>query len=135
MKKLENLLNKISYRMKYLRNNIWICEVISLLIVLLVSEIFGIFIAINVHNYLILSITTYIWVWMISEAFMKKIFFERFDLYLMKTPKATLLIFWMAFVVAVVLSWNYFAAFVFMVILAFIHADYNKTKKKMKKGE
>lgn len=130
MKKLEKLLNLIF--IKCLRENLW---AIFVLIYMLASEILGILVAIHVHNYLILSIFTYMWVLMIVEALVQKIFFKKTNCKLLETPKATSLLFGVLFVVAVVLSWQYFEAFIFAVILAFMHADYNKTKNKMKKGE
>lgn len=130
MKKLEKLLNKISKAIEYLRIEPELCITILFLIMMLTMEILGIFVAILAHNYLILSTFTYVWVWMITEACVKKIFFNKFNCYLLETPKTTTLTFWTLFVVAAVLSWKYFTAFIFAVILAFMYGDYNKTKKK-----
>ena len=76
---------------------------------------------------------TFLWVWMIQECFINKIFFKKLDNYLLQTPKATTLVFGVIFIITMILSWNYFTGFMLTTILAFIIGDFRKNKENKKK--
>jgi len=124
MKKLEELLNKI---LDCTRVDL---ETIRMLVFMVLLEIPSILIAIIAQVYIILSLVTCILVLITSEVLVTKIFFNKFNKYLLQTPKATELIYCILNIVGLLLSWYYFAAFIFLVILAFMKGDYNKTKIK-----
>lgn len=130
---MRKLLNKISTMRECLRKEPELGIAILYLITTLLMGILGIHIAIQEHNYLLLSISAYFLVLMISETYVKKIFFDKFNCYLLDNPKATLLTYWTVTIILLISSLKYLTAFVFLVVLAFMDADYNKTKKAKEK--
>ncbi len=131
MKRLERLLEKLAEVLDV--SGMTAAEVGELLIslaLMLFYEGLGIWIAVVAQNYFILSIGTFLWVWIIVECFINKIFFEKLDNYLLETTKATNLVCWIIFIIAMILSWNHFVGFILTTILAFIIGDFKKNKKK-----
>ncbi len=131
MKRLERLLEKLAEVLDV--SGMTAAEVGELLIslaLMLFYEGLGIWIAVVAQNYFILSISTFLWVWIIVECFINKIFFEKLDNYLLETTKATNLVCWIIFIIAMILSWNHFVGFILTTILAFIIGDFKKNKKK-----
>lgn len=134
MKRLERLLEKLAEVLDV--SGMTAAEVGELLIslaLMLFYEGLGIWIAVVAQNYFILSISTFLWVWIIVECFINKIFFEKLDNYLLETTKATNLVCWIIFIIAMILSWNHFVGFILTTILAFIIGDFKKIKRKNNK--
>lgn len=100
------------------------------LVYLIFVEIAAIAVAINIHNYLLLSGITYIWVWMITECFVKKYLFKKLDNFLIKAPRTTGLVFFILFWITAAFSWKYFVAFILCIIQAFIYGEFCRFKKK-----
>lgn len=131
MKKLEALLNKLEelFSVEGMRPH----EVVETLIALALMIVFeGIFIWVAIVSkfYFPLSIMTFMWVWMITECCINKVFLKKLNNYLLETPKATTLVFWILLIFSIILSCKYFIGFIFSVILAFMVADFKKNKKK-----
>ncbi|MCI8344470.1 MAG: hypothetical protein HFJ42_00535 [Clostridia bacterium] len=134
MKKLETLLQKLTKIIGV--NGMWSSDVAQVVTCLVLMLLFGgieIWIAVVFQKYLILSMITFLWVWMIQECFINKIFFKKLDNYLLQTPKATTLVFGVIFIITMILSWNYFTGFMLTTILAFIIGDFRKNKENKKK--
>lgn len=131
MKKLEALLNKVVelFSVEGIRLHEVIQALISLVLMCLYEGL-GIWMAVVGNVYLVLSIATFLWVWMITECFINKIFLKKLNNYLLETPKATTLVFWILFIFSIILSWKYFIGFILSVILAFMLADFIKNKEK-----
>lgn len=130
MKKLERLLEKLGEILSV--EGMRTSEVIQTLFYLALMCLFegvGIWIAVVANNYLFLSIITFLLIWMITECFVNKIFFEKIDNYLLETPKATILVFWIIFIITMILSWKYFVGFILSTILAFMLGDFKNNKK------
>lgn len=134
MKKLERLLEKLAKAL-----NLGDMEAIEFIIVVLalltmvLFEGIGIWMAVEMQVYLILSIGTLIWVFMILNCFVNKIFFKKLDNYLSKTPKATILVFSIFCIISMTLSFNYFIGFILTTILAFMLGDFENNKENKKK--
>ena len=134
MKKLETLLQKLTKIIGV--NGMWSSDVAQVVTCLVLMLLFGgieIWIAVVFQKYLILSMITFLWVWMIQECFINKIFFKKLDNYLLQTPKATTLVFGVIFIITMILSWNSFTGFMLTTILAFIIGDFRKNKENKKK--
>lgn len=134
MKKLETLLQKLIKIIGV--NGMWssdVAQVVTCLVLMILFGGIGIWIAVVLQKYLILSMITFLWVWMIQECFINKIFFKKLDNYLLQTPKATTLVFGVIFIITMILSWNYFVGFMLTTILAFIIGDFRKNKENKKK--
>lgn len=134
MKKIERLLEKLAKAL-----NLGDMEAIEFIIVVLalltmvLFEGIGIWMAVEMQVYLILSIGTLIWVFMILNCFVNKIFFKKLDNYLSKTPKATILVFSIFCIISMTLSFNYFIGFILTTILAFMLGDFENNKENKKK--
>lgn len=134
MKKLETLLQKLIKIIGV--NGMWssdVAQVVTCLVLMILFGGIGIWIAVVLQKYLILSMITFLWVWMIQECLSNKIFFKKLDNYLLQTPKATTLVFGVIFIITMILSWNYFVGFMLTTILAFIIGDFRKNKENKKK--
>lgn len=84
MKKLETLLQKLTKIIGV--NGMWSSDVAQVVTCLVLMLLFGgieIWIAVVFQKYLILSMITFLWVWMIQECFINKIFFKKLDNYLL----------------------------------------------------
>ncbi len=124
MKKLEKLLNKI---VGDLRPD----ELLKILVLIVASLLctgIGILIAIDGY-YLTLAIAVFYLVWFIAEYVIKKVFFKKLDDYLIKTPKATVLIYVIISVIVIALSVEHFIGVILSAILAFVVADFFKNIK------
>ena len=99
------------------------------LVTLLGMEVMGIVLAVVEHNYLILAIVTYIWIVMIVQCFIKKIYIKNLVEKLMKTPYTSNLLFFITGIIAIILSWKYFVAFIFCVLHSFAYGEYCKLKE------
>lgn len=136
MKKLEALLDKLKVLLD--EKGMRISEALGMLlmlVIMLMAEVAGIFIAIQSNIYIILSGMTFMWVWLIAACCVKKIFFNKLNNYLLETPKATALIFYIILIAILILSWKCLIGFIFSVILAFIIADYIKNLQANKNKE
>ena len=88
MKKLEKLLNKIV-------GDLRADELLKILVIILLGLLYtgiGILTATDGY-YLMLAIAVFYLVWFIAEYVIKKVFLKKLDDYLIKTPKATVLIY------------------------------------------
>lgn len=124
MKKLEKLLNKI---VGDLRPD----ELLKILVLIVASLLctgIGILIAIDGY-YLTLAIAVFYLVWFIAEYVIKKVFLKKLDDYLIKTPKATVLIYVIISVIVIALSVEHFIGVILSAILAFVVADFFKNIK------
>lgn len=122
---MERKLNKIANWFKKESNTI---AVALFLFILTFLEITGIVIAILKHNYVLLTFSTYVWVMMITEVFIKKYFFKKLDYFLIKTPYTSNLIFFVVALITIILSWKYLIAFVLCVIQAMLYGEYCRLK-------
>lgn len=124
MKKLEKLLNKI---VGDLRPD----ELLKILVLIVAGLLcMGIGILTAIYGYyLILAIAVFYLVWFIAEYVIKKVFFKKLDDYLIKTPKATVLIYVIICVIVIALSVEHFIGVILSAILAFVVADFFKNIK------
>ena len=114
MKKLEALLDKLKVLLD--AQGMRISEALGMLlmlVIMLMAEVAGIFIAIQSNIYIILSGMTFMWVWLIAAGCVKKIFFNKLNNYLLETPKATTLIFYIILIAILILSWKCLIGFIF----------------------
>jgi len=107
-----------------------IIQLLTLVVLMCFFEGVGIWVAIVIQNYLLLSTFTFVWVWVITECYINKIFLKKLDNYLLETPKATTLIFWIIYIILMILSLNYFVGVILSTILAFMIGDFRKNKGK-----
>lgn len=124
MKKLEKLLNKI---VGDLRQD----ELLKILVLIVAGLLYmGIGILTAIYGYyLILAISVFYLVWFIAEYVIKKVFLKKLDDYLIKTPKATVLIYVIICVIVIALSVEHFIGVILSAILAFVVADVFKNIK------
>lgn len=124
MKKLEKLLNKI---VGDLRQD----ELLKILVLIVAGLLcMGIGILTAIYGYyLILAISVFYLVWFIAEYVIKKVFLKKLDDYLIKTPKATVLIYVIICVIVIALSVEHFIGVILSAILAFVVADVFKNIK------
>ena len=105
------------------------------LMYLILLEIAAIAVAVNLRNYLLLSGVTYIWVWMLTECFVKKYLFKKLYSFLIKAPRTSGWVFFILFCITAIFSWEYFVAFMFCIIEAFIYGQFCRFKKIKNKKE
>lgn len=130
MKKLEKLLEKIVWFFQELKCGDGTLGFVVFVILLLVS---GVWTAVTLHFYLLLTLAIGIIVAIITGDYIKKIFFEKLDNYLLETPRSTKLIGFIIFTMIVILSCKYFISIIFATIFAFFVADYFKNEEKQEK--
>ncbi|MCI8344469.1 MAG: hypothetical protein HFJ42_00530 [Clostridia bacterium] len=124
MKKLEKLLNKIV-------GDLRADELLKILVIILLGLLYtgiGILTATDGY-YLMLAIAVFYLVWFIAEYVIKKVFLKKLDDYLIKTPKATVLIYVIICVIVIALSVEHFIGVILSAILAFVVADVFKNIK------
>lgn len=131
MKKLEAFLEKIFEEGRPLEGIMAL--LLPVLDVLLVA--LGILVAVVEHSYFVLAIATCFGVWAITVSYANKNFFKDLNNYLLKTPKATTLIFILILIGTIILSCKCFIGFILSVIIAFMIADYENNKDQNDKSK
>lgn len=99
------------------------------LVTLLGMEVMGIVLAILEHNYLILAIVTYIWIVFIVQCYIKKMYIKNLVEKLIQIPYTSNLLFFITGIIAIILSWKYFIAFIFCMVHSFVYGEYSKLKE------
>ena len=98
------------------------------LIILIIMECLAVKVAVVEHNYLLLSVYTYVWVLLITECFVKKYVFEKIVKILLKRTSISNLVFFILACITFALSWKYFIAFIFCIPQAILYGEYCKLK-------
>lgn len=98
------------------------------LLILIIMECLAVGVAVVGHNYLLLSVYTYVWVLMITECFVKKYLFKKIANKLLKKKYISNIIFFITACITFALSWKYFIAFLFCIPQAILYGEYCKMK-------
>lgn len=127
MKKLEKLLNKVA---DWLRKEGTIAQIVTYAIFILL-EVLLFLEGILLHEYILLTLGTYIIVRLVLLDCTEKIFFKRLNKVLIETPKCTAIIFFILAIVTLIISNYSFVAVIMAVIQAVIYENFkNYTKLK-----
>lgn len=129
---MEKRLNKIVKW--FTANRLMVLEGLIVFIFFMAMEIGGVYIAVTMKNYIVLSCYTYVIVMIIVESFFKKRLFKKLDGLMLKNPSITKVIFLMISSISIALSYRYFIACIVCVITSFIYGEFcrleNETKRK-----
>lgn len=113
----------------FTRDRIAIIGGILVLLQLLMIEISGIAVAVVSHNYLLLSLATYLLIMPISEICISQKPFEKVVKTLLKKPYTSNVVFFVVGLITIALSWKYFVAFLLCIPQAILYGQYCRAKE------
>lgn len=99
--------------------------VITAMIIIFLLEIAGINIALEIHNYLLLSLFGYVVV-TIAMCYTKKVFFKKLNGLLLKKPVFAEVVLYILAGITIIISRKSFIAFILTIIIAVMHVDFLK---------
>lgn len=129
---MEKRLNKIVKW--FTANRLMVLEGLIVFIFFIAMEIGGVYIAVTMKNYIVLSCYTYVIVMILVESFFKKRLFKKLDGWMLRNPTITKIMFFMISAISIALSYRYFIACIVCTITAIIYGEFcrleNETKRK-----
>jgi len=113
----------------FTRDRIAIVGGIACLVLLLMMEGFAIAVAVVAHNYVALSVFTYIVIAPISQFFINEKPFKKVVKTLLKKQYTSNVVFFVVGLITTLLSWKYFVAFLLCILQAILYGQYCRAKE------